>query len=119
MIRFALFGAGRIGQVHAYNLKASDKGCLKYVIDVNERAATKLADSLGAKAVSFEVALADREVEAVIIASATNTHAELIQASSTGEMVNIDNTVGCRFAVRYSINNSAIRLTPFTSNEPS
>jgi myo-inositol 2-dehydrogenase/D-chiro-inositol 1-dehydrogenase len=82
MISFALFGAGRIGQVHAYNLKASHKGSLKYVIDVNERAATELADSLGAKAVSSEVALADPEVEAVIIASATNTHAELIQASA-------------------------------------
>jgi predicted dehydrogenase len=82
MIRFALFGAGRIGQVHAYNLKASHKGCLEYVIDVNERAAAKLADRLGAKAVSFEFALADPEVEAVIIASATNTHAELIQASA-------------------------------------
>jgi myo-inositol 2-dehydrogenase/D-chiro-inositol 1-dehydrogenase len=82
MISFALFGAGRIGQVHAYNLKASHKGSLKYVIDVDERAATELADSLGAKAVSSEVALADPEVEAVIIASATNTHAELIQASA-------------------------------------
>jgi myo-inositol 2-dehydrogenase/D-chiro-inositol 1-dehydrogenase len=82
MISLALFGAGRIGQVHAYNLKASHKGSLKYVIDVDERAATELADSLGAKAVSSEVALADPEVEAVIIASATNTHAELIQASA-------------------------------------
>src|ERR1700736_7037610 len=51
MISFALFGAGRIGQVHAYNLKASHKGCLKYVIDVNGPAATELAGSLGAKAV--------------------------------------------------------------------
>jgi myo-inositol 2-dehydrogenase/D-chiro-inositol 1-dehydrogenase len=82
MTSFALFGAGRIGQVHAYNLKASHQGCLKYVIDLNERAATKLADSLGAKAAPSEVALADPEVEAVIIASATNTHAELIQASA-------------------------------------
>ncbi len=82
MISFALFGAGRIGQVHAYNLKASHKGCLKYVIDVNEQAATELADNLGAKVVSSEAGLADPEVEAVIIASATNTHAELIQASA-------------------------------------
>jgi myo-inositol 2-dehydrogenase/D-chiro-inositol 1-dehydrogenase len=82
MISFALFGAGRIGQVHAYNLKASHKGCLKYVIDVKGPAATELADSLGAKAVSCEVGLADPEVDAVIIASATNTHAELIRASA-------------------------------------
>ena len=82
MISFALFGAGRIGQVHAYNLKASHKGCLKYVIDVNGPAATELAGSLGAKAVSSEIGLADPEVEAVVIASATNTHAELIRASA-------------------------------------
>ncbi len=82
MISFALFGAGRIGQVHAYNLEASHKGCLKYVIDVNERAATELANSLGVKVVSPDVALADPEIEAVIIASATNSHAELIQVSA-------------------------------------
>jgi myo-inositol 2-dehydrogenase / D-chiro-inositol 1-dehydrogenase len=82
MIRFALFGAGRIGRVHAHNLKASDAGCLKYVIDVNERAANDLAESVAAKAVSSEVALADPEVEAVIISSATNTHAESIHLAA-------------------------------------
>ena len=82
MISFALFGAGRIGGVHAHNLYASHAGCLKYVIDVNERAANELAESVAAKAVSSDVALADPEVEAVIIASATNTHAELIHLSA-------------------------------------
>jgi myo-inositol 2-dehydrogenase/D-chiro-inositol 1-dehydrogenase len=82
MISFALFGAGRIGRVHAYNLEASRTGCLKYVIDVNERAATELADSLSVKVVSSDVALTDPEIEAVIIASATNTHAELIQVAA-------------------------------------
>jgi myo-inositol 2-dehydrogenase / D-chiro-inositol 1-dehydrogenase len=82
MISFALFGAGRIGRVHAHNLNASHAGRLKYVIDVNERAATELAESLAAKAVSSDVALGDPEVEAVIIASATNTHAELIYLSA-------------------------------------
>jgi myo-inositol 2-dehydrogenase / D-chiro-inositol 1-dehydrogenase len=82
VIRLALFGAGRIGRVHAFNITQNRVATLKYVVDVSASAATDLAQSLGAKAVSAEVALADPDVDAVIIASATNTHAELIQLSA-------------------------------------
>ena len=34
--RFALFGAGRIGRIHARNLAASPNAQLRYVIDVND-----------------------------------------------------------------------------------
>jgi myo-inositol 2-dehydrogenase / D-chiro-inositol 1-dehydrogenase len=82
MIRFALFGAGRIGRVHASNITQNSAATLKYVVDVSASAATDLAESTGAKAESAEVALADPDVDAVIIASATNTHSELIQLSA-------------------------------------
>jgi myo-inositol 2-dehydrogenase/D-chiro-inositol 1-dehydrogenase len=82
MIRFALFGAGRMGRLHAFNIAQSRTATLKYIVDINASAATDFAESLGAKAVSAEVALADPEVGAVVIASATNTHAELIQLSA-------------------------------------
>src|SRR5580700_1102561 len=82
MIRFALFGAGRRGRLHAFNIAQSRTATLKYIVDINASAATDFAESLGAKAVSAEVALADPEVGAVVIASATNTHAELSQLSA-------------------------------------
>jgi myo-inositol 2-dehydrogenase/D-chiro-inositol 1-dehydrogenase len=85
MVRFAVFGAGRIGRVHAFNVLRSRSACLKYVVDVNTSAATDLARSVGAEAVSAEMALADPELDAVIIASATNTHTELIQLSSAAK----------------------------------
>jgi myo-inositol 2-dehydrogenase / D-chiro-inositol 1-dehydrogenase len=82
MISFALFGAGRIGKVHAHNLVRDRDASLRYVVDVNASAATELAESVGARTNSLEGALSDREVDAVIIASATNTHAELIERSA-------------------------------------
>jgi myo-inositol 2-dehydrogenase/D-chiro-inositol 1-dehydrogenase len=82
MIKFALLGAGRIGKVHAQNLIRSPDASLKYIIDLNRSAATELAISVGATTSSLEAALGDPEVDAVIIASATNTHAELIEQSS-------------------------------------
>jgi myo-inositol 2-dehydrogenase/D-chiro-inositol 1-dehydrogenase len=82
MIKFALFGAGRIGRVHAFNLAQNNNAHLKYVVDINASAATNLAERLGAKAVSVENALADSGLDAVIIASATTTHTELIQLSA-------------------------------------
>jgi myo-inositol 2-dehydrogenase/D-chiro-inositol 1-dehydrogenase len=82
MINFALFGAGRIGKVHGHNLIRSSGASLKYVVDLNPSVASELAKDIGATATSPEAALADGEVDAVIIASATNTHAELIERSS-------------------------------------
>jgi myo-inositol 2-dehydrogenase / D-chiro-inositol 1-dehydrogenase len=82
MIRFALFGAGRIGKVHAYNLLRNPEASLKYVVDVNSSVAGNLAKSVGALTGSLAAVLADPEVDAVIIASATNTHTELIERSA-------------------------------------
>ena len=49
MIRFALFGAGFIGQVHGANIAACPRTKLQYVYDVNVEAANKLAGRFGAK----------------------------------------------------------------------
>ena len=49
MINLALLGAGRIGAVHAANIAAYDSTNLKWVVDVFEASAKKLAEPSGAK----------------------------------------------------------------------
>src|SRR5688572_2781696 len=80
--RFALFGAGRIGRIHARNLVANPHAELRYVIDVNEASARELAAEHGASVAQTQAALADSAVDAVLIASSTDTHADLIEASA-------------------------------------
>ncbi len=79
MIRFALFGAGFIGQVHGANIATNPRTKLQYVYDVVPAAAEKLAGRYGAKvAASVEEIWAADDVDAVLIASSTNTHADLL-----------------------------------------
>nr|WP_198650468.1 inositol 2-dehydrogenase [Saccharospirillum mangrovi] len=78
-----LFGAGRIGAIHAANVASHPNAQLRYVVDVFADSANKLAAQYGAEVVSVEHALADPEVQAVIIASSTDTHARLIEQSAT------------------------------------
>lgn len=82
MLRFAQFGAGRIGAIHAANLAATKDTELLHVVDVNPTAARALATRHGAKVSTVAEALGDPRVDAVIIASSTDTHAELIIAAA-------------------------------------
>src|SRR5437868_3912725 len=82
MIRFALFGAGFIGQVHGRNIAANRRAELRYIYDVNRSAAEQLASRLGATvAASVEEIWAADDVDAVLIASSTNTHADLLSGA--------------------------------------
>ncbi|MBM3504196.1 MAG: inositol 2-dehydrogenase [Alphaproteobacteria bacterium] len=88
MLQFAQFGAGRIGAIHAANLSASDHARLRYVIDVSAEAAETLAARHGASVADRATALADPAVDAVIIASSTDTHADLaIAAARAGKAI--------------------------------
>lgn len=82
MLHFAQFGAGRIGAIHAHTLSTSGAGALRHVVDVNAAAAEALAARHGAQVSTTEAALADPEVGAVIIASSTDTHADLVIAAA-------------------------------------
>jgi myo-inositol 2-dehydrogenase/D-chiro-inositol 1-dehydrogenase len=79
MLSICLIGAGRIAAVHARNIAARKDLRLAIVVDVNLEAATRLAEPYGAAA-SADVtgALSGPGVDAVLIASSSNTHAELI-----------------------------------------
>src|SRR5690349_1099653 len=82
MLKFALFGAGRIGDIHAGNVAQHGGAELAFIADVHRPAAEALAAKTGAKVADVETALADPSVKAVIIASSTDTHASLIEASA-------------------------------------
>jgi myo-inositol 2-dehydrogenase/D-chiro-inositol 1-dehydrogenase len=81
-LRFALFGAGRIGAIHAGNLARNPNAELRYVVDVNAAAAQKLASAHEAVAADAKTALGDASVGAVLVASSTDTHADLCIASA-------------------------------------
>jgi len=89
MIEVALFGAGRIGTIHAANIaRLRARARLKYVVDVDREAAVELASKYRAEVRSVDAALGDEAIRAVVIASSTDTHAELIQkAAAAGKAI--------------------------------
>jgi myo-inositol 2-dehydrogenase / D-chiro-inositol 1-dehydrogenase len=88
MTGVALFGAGRIGKIHAGNVVRQPGVRLRYVVDVDAAAADTLAKQHGADVTSAETVFADRSIAVVIIASSTDTHADLIQrAAAAGKAI--------------------------------
>ena len=82
MINFAILGAGFIGQVHATNIHNHPRAKLCYVYDVNHEAAARFNEHFGAQVVASSDAIWNAsDVDAVLIASSTNTHAELLKAA--------------------------------------
>ncbi|HWM28047.1 MAG TPA: inositol 2-dehydrogenase [Woeseiaceae bacterium] len=81
-INLCLFGAGRIGQIHGANIAAHPEASLKYVVDVDPSAATKLGSRLGARVADVKTALADGDIHGVVIATSTDTHLPLIEAAA-------------------------------------
>ncbi|MEQ9021633.1 MAG: inositol 2-dehydrogenase [Pseudomonadales bacterium] len=82
MINLCIFGAGRIGSVHTRNAHICPSVQVRYIVDTNAEAAQTLANEVGAQVADLETVLADPQVQGVVIASATHTHADLIIASA-------------------------------------
>ncbi len=88
MIDVAIFGAGRIGKIHAGNIVRQPGVKLRYVVDPDAQAAAALASQHDASVGSVEGVFADRSIRAVAIASSTDTHADLIQrAAASGKAI--------------------------------
>ncbi len=81
MIKVGLLGAGRIGRIHGGNVAASGKARLVAVADALPEAAGSLANELGARVESAEAIIAAGDLDAVLICSPTDTHADLIEAA--------------------------------------
>ena len=78
MIKFAQFGAGFIGKIHGANIAKHPRAELTYIYDIYPAAAEELAAKLGVKVASSPEEIWASNVDAVLIASSTNTHADLL-----------------------------------------
>ena len=82
MLKVGLLGAGRIGNVHARAISAHRQSALVAVSDVWAENAEKLAAEYGIAARSSDEIIADPEIDAVLIATSTDTHSDLIEAAT-------------------------------------
>lgn len=88
MLNVGLLGAGRIAGVHATAITTNPGSRLVAVSDINTDAAAKLASAYGAEARSTDAILADPLINAVLIATSTDTHSDLIErATAAGKAV--------------------------------
>jgi len=109
MLKIGLLGAGRIGNVHAKAISSHGGSELVAVSDVNAEAAEKLARQYGAQARTSDQILADASIDAVLIATSTDTHSDLIEAATrAGKAVlcekpvdlSLERALACRKIVR-------------------
>jgi len=83
MVRFAILGCGRIGRMHARNVRAHPRAELAACYDPVAAAAQATAAELGVPAAqSVAELLDDSRIEAILIASTTDTHTDLIAAGA-------------------------------------
>ena len=86
-LRVALFGAGRIGAVHASNIAAHPGAELAWVADPYPGAAAALADRYGATpATSADQVFDDTSLDAVLVASPTPTHLDLLYRAQAANL---------------------------------
>ncbi len=79
MKKFAIFGAGFIGKVHARNIHSHPDAAIGWVYDVNADAAQHFNQQYGAQIITNpDDIFGNPAVDAVVIASSTNTHADLL-----------------------------------------
>ena len=99
MRRFALIGAGFIGGVHAENLAAQPEVDFALVYDVDEARATSAADKHNARVGTLDEVFDPAAVDAVLIASSTDTHADhLRRAADAGLAVLCEKPIDLDFA---------------------
>ncbi|SEM41331.1 myo-inositol 2-dehydrogenase / D-chiro-inositol 1-dehydrogenase [Gemmobacter aquatilis] len=89
MLRMAVLGCGRIGQMHAANVARHPRATLAGVYDLHQPSADAVAKAQGVRAfATAEEVFASPDVDAVLIATATPTHADYIElAVAAGKAV--------------------------------
>lgn len=78
-IRFGLLGAGRIGKVHAKAVSGNPGAKLVAVSDAMPAAAQAIADQYGCDVRTIDAICAAKDIDAVVICTPTDTHADLIE----------------------------------------
>ena len=88
MLKVGLLGAGRIAGVHATAISSNPRSTLVAVSDKFPEAAQKLAAQYGCEARETDAILNDPDINAVLIATSTDTHSDLIErAVAAGKAV--------------------------------
>jgi len=82
VLKTGLLGAGRIGEVHARAISAHPGSQLTAISDFYPDTAQKLAAQYGSTARTTEEIIADPSIDAVLIATSTDTHSDLIEAAT-------------------------------------
>lgn len=82
MVNFGIIGCGRIGTVHGHSIEAIQHAGTVAVSDPFAASAEKLAAALGAEVRSSEEIIEAKDIDAVIIATPTTTHYDLIHAAA-------------------------------------
>lgn len=78
-VKFGLLGAGRIGKVHARAVASNPDAKLVAVADAFEKPAKEVAAIYGAEVRTIDAIARSKDVDAVIICTPTDTHADLIE----------------------------------------
>lgn len=87
-VSFAVLGAGRIGQVHANAIASVTGARLTAIADPIPDAAQRVADLHGCDIRDIDTILASDDIDAVVICTPTDTHADLIeQAAKAGKAI--------------------------------
>ena len=87
-LRVGLLGAGRIGRIHAANVSSHGRAQLVAVADASAAASEGVAGATGAEARDVEAVVGASDVDAVLICTPTDSHADLIErAARAGKAV--------------------------------
>jgi myo-inositol 2-dehydrogenase/D-chiro-inositol 1-dehydrogenase len=82
MLRIGVLGCGRIGKVHSRSAMLNARCKVTAVADAQPDAARALAQETGARAQSAAEIIAASDIDAIIICSPTDTHADYIEAAA-------------------------------------
>ena len=85
MIKMAPLGAGRIGQVHGGAITMVPGATLVAVADAFPKAAQDIADKYGCDVRTIDEIADSKDVDAVLICTPTDTHADLIEQFSAAK----------------------------------
>ncbi len=111
-LRFAILGAGRIGQVHARAVASTHGASLVAIADPVAAAAKSVLDAYGCDIRTIDAILASADVDAVVICTPTDTHADLIE-----KFTNAGKAVFCEKPVDLSLSRVKACLKVVTANK--
>lgn len=81
-LRFAILGLGRIGQVHARAIAGTHGARLKALADPVPAAAEAAQTAFGGDIRDIDTIMASDDVDAIVICTPTDTHADLIERAA-------------------------------------